>query len=164
MADQVHAAATGHLPFFITAPGATDTLYNVMVVVVLVIIFLLGSFYFQLHALPERMAHRTSKTQMQLVAVLALIALFTHQHIFWIGALLLALVQFPDFRTPVVSIADSLAHMAERIDGAAPPRTVVASPDEGAPAASSPTVAIASPRDADARPSSNAHLLGEPNA
>ncbi|MBL8583797.1 MAG: hypothetical protein JNL61_16430 [Rhizobiaceae bacterium] len=88
-----------------------------MVVVVVVIVLLLGAFYFHLHALPERMAHRANRTQMEIVAVLALIALFTHQNIFWIMALLLAFIQFPVFRTPVVSIAESLQRMAARNEG-----------------------------------------------
>ena len=48
------------------------------------------------------------------MAVLGLLALFTHNHIFWIAALLLAMVQFPDFSTPIYSIADSLSRMAGR--------------------------------------------------
>lgn len=114
--EAINPAAIDPLPFFITPPGGTDVMFNVMAVVVLLIIMLLGSLYFQLHALPERMAHSANKTQMQLVAVLALIALFTHQHIYWIAALLLALIQFPDFRTPVVSIAESLERIAGRYD------------------------------------------------
>jgi hypothetical protein len=135
MSDQIHPAVTSHLPFFITAPGQTDTLFNVMVVIVLLVIVLLGGFYFHLHALPERMAHRTNHTQMQLVAVLALIALFTHQHIYWIGALILAFVKFPDFRTPAVSIADSLERIANRVDGRKAEPPDVASPEGPALAA-----------------------------
>jgi len=136
MTDQIHPAATSHLPFFITPPGGTDTLLNVMVVVVVVIVLLLGAFYFHLHALPERMAHRTNRTQMEIVAVLALIALFTHQNIFWIMALLLAFIQFPDFRTPVVSIAESLQRIAAR-DGLA-----TAERPDVAPVSESETTAV----------------------
>ena len=46
------------------------------------------------------------------VAVLSLLALFTHQHLFWIAALLIALVQFPDFSTPMNSAAASLEKLA----------------------------------------------------
>jgi hypothetical protein len=49
---------------------------------------------------------------MQLVAVLCLLALFTHNHVFWITALLLAMVHLPDFTTPINSIAQSLEEMA----------------------------------------------------
>jgi hypothetical protein len=39
---------------------------------------------------------------------LALLALFTHNNVFWVAALLLAVVRWPDFSTPLNSIADSL--------------------------------------------------------
>jgi len=51
------------------------------------------------------------------VAVLGLLALFTHIHLFWIAALLLAMIDLPDFGTPLRSIAES----AERIADAADP-------------------------------------------
>ena len=114
MADSIHPAAIEHLPGFITAPGETDVLFNVIVVFLLVLVLVIGNLYFQLHAVPERMAHRTSKVQMQFVAVLALLALFTHNHVFWIAALLLALVELPDFSTPMNSIALSLEKLSRR--------------------------------------------------
>lgn len=112
MAAALHPAATDHLPIFITPPGETDVLLVVMIVFLILMIFLIGLLYLRLHALPEHLAHGASKTQLQLVGVLALIALFTHNHLFWIAALLLALVQFPDFASPMNSIADSLRQMA----------------------------------------------------
>ncbi|WP_034856190.1 hypothetical protein [Sinorhizobium sojae] len=114
MPESLHPAAVEHVPAFITAPGETDVLMNVMVVFVLLIIFLAGVLYLRLHALPEHIAHGASKVQLQLVAVLSLIALFTHNHLFWIAALLLALIEFPDFSTPVNSMADSLRRIADR--------------------------------------------------
>ncbi|MDQ6436566.1 hypothetical protein RB623_21150 [Mesorhizobium sp. LHD-90] len=116
MDKQINPLATQHLPPFVTAPGETDILFNVMVVILVVMILLLGAFYFRLHALPERMAHRANRTQIEIIGVLALISLFTHNHLFWIAGLLLAMVQFPDFRTPMVSIADSLNRIAGRYD------------------------------------------------
>ena len=116
MAESLHPAAVDHLPVFITAPGETDILFNVMLVFVLLLIFLIGVLYLRLHALPEHMAHGASKVQLQFVAVLSLIALFTHNHLFWIAALLLALIEFPDFSTPMGSMADSLRKLAERDD------------------------------------------------
>ena len=113
----LHQAATGHLPFFITAPGEGDGLFNAMIVFLIVVVFAVGLFYLRLHALPEQMAHGTSKVQMQIVGVLALLALFTHNHIFWIGALLIALVEFPNFSAPLASMAHSL----EKLAGSAPP-------------------------------------------
>jgi hypothetical protein len=114
MADTIHPAAIEHLPPFITAPGQTDYLFNGVVIFLLVLVLVIGNLYFQLHAVPERMAHRTSKVQMEIVAVLALISLFTHNHLFWIAGLLLAFVHIPDFSTPLYSIADSLAKLSGR--------------------------------------------------
>jgi hypothetical protein len=123
MATTIHPEATHHLPFFITPPDQTDPLMNVMIVALAVIVFLIGILYLRLHALPEHMAHRTQKVQYEIVAVLALIALFTHNHIYWILGLLLALVQLPDFSTPLTRMADSLAKMAggKRLARAAEP-------------------------------------------
>ena len=109
---ELHPVAMHHLPPFVTAPGETDVLFLTMAVVVLVMVVGLGVFYFKLHALPEQMAHRGQKVQFQIVAVLGLIALFTHNHAFWIAGLLLALVPFPDFATPLSSIARSLERIA----------------------------------------------------
>ena len=101
-----------HLPSYITPPGETDVLFIVVVVATVIAVLVLGSLYFRLHALPEHMAHRSSRTQYQLVAILALIALFTHNSLFWIAALLLAAVQLPDFMTPLRTIAESAERMA----------------------------------------------------
>jgi hypothetical protein len=119
----LNPAVTGHLPFFITAPGQTDGLFNAMIVFLVVVVFAVGLIYLRLHALPEHLAHGASKVQLQLVGVLALLALFTHNHIFWIAALLLALVQFPNFSAPLASMAQSLEKMA----GRAPPEWALAS-------------------------------------
>jgi hypothetical protein len=118
----VTSAATGHLPFFITAPGQSDGLFNATIVFLIVAVFTVGLIYLRLHALPEHLAHGTSKVQLQLVGVLALLALFTHNHIFWIAALLLALVQFPNFSAPLASMAQSL----EKLAGSASPAETLA--------------------------------------
>jgi len=59
--------------------------------------------------------------QFEIVAVLALIALFTHNHAFWIAGLLLALIPLPDFTTPLSSIAGSLERIAASAASAAAP-------------------------------------------
>jgi len=104
--------APHHLPSFITGPSDTDVLFVLVVVIVIVAVLLVGTSYLWLHSLPERLAHGAQKTQFQMVAVLALIALFTHNNIFWIAALLLAIVKIPDFISPVKSIAESLGTLA----------------------------------------------------
>jgi len=114
MEQTVHPATIDYLPGFITEPGQTDYLFVGVVVFLVLMILIVGNLYFQLHAVPERMAHRTSKVQMEVVAVLALISLFTHNHLFWIAGLLLAFVHIPDFSTPLYSIAQSLGKLSGR--------------------------------------------------
>ena len=113
--------APHHLPPFVTAPGQSDWLMTVMAVFLIAAVISVGLVYLKLHALPEHMAHRTNKVQLQFVAVLALLALFTHNHVFWIAALLLALVELPNFSTPMNSIALSLEKLSGRDRSAAPP-------------------------------------------
>jgi hypothetical protein len=108
-AEAEDAEAPHHLPWFVTAPGSTDYLFVAMAALLIAAIIAIGNLFFKLHALPERWAHRANPIQLELVAVLSLIALFTHQHVFWVAALLLAIVRFPDFATPLQSMADSLA-------------------------------------------------------
>jgi NADH:ubiquinone oxidoreductase subunit 5 (subunit L)/multisubunit Na+/H+ antiporter MnhA subunit len=117
----MNPAAPHYLPSFITGPGQSDWLMTVMAVFLIVTVVSVGLLYLKLHALPEHMAHRTSKVQLQFVAVLALLALFTHNAVFWIAALLLALVELPDFSTPMNSIALSLEKLSRRDRSSEPP-------------------------------------------
>jgi hypothetical protein len=116
MVESLQAAAENHLPVFITASGETDVLFILMAVFVLVALIALGVIYLKLHALPEQVAHRGQKVQFELVAVLALLALFTHNHIFWIAGLLLALTPLPDVKTPVSAIVGSLDRIADNTE------------------------------------------------
>lgn len=105
-------AREGHrLPWFITTPGSTDYLLVAMAGLLIAVIIAIGNLFFKLHALPERWAHKANPIQLELVAVLSLLALFTHQHVFWVAALLLAMIRFPDFASPLQSMADSLASL-----------------------------------------------------
>ena len=115
MADAVHPLAADHLPPFIAAPGETDVLMVGLIGFLIAALLVIGNLYLRLHALPERLAHRHNKIQFELVAVLALLALFTHNNLFWVAALLLALVRIPDFWTPLASIARSQEAIAERL-------------------------------------------------
>jgi len=112
LSESLHPAAPHHLPSFITAPGETDVLMVVVGIILLASILFVGNIYLQIHSLPERMAHKSQKLQFEIVAVLCLLALFTHNHLFWVIALLLALVDLPDFSTPLRSIAGSVQKMA----------------------------------------------------
>jgi hypothetical protein len=108
----LHPVATHHLPPFITAPGNTDVLMVITAVFLLVAVVAFGILFLRLHSLPERMAHKSHKIQFEIVAVLCLIALFTHLHIFWVAALLLALIDIPDWGGSLGRIAGSVEKMA----------------------------------------------------
>src|ERR687898_3324730 len=105
MTASLNPAAPHHLPAFITAPGDTDVLMVVMAVFLVVAVLAVGTLFLRLHTLPERMAHRTHKLQFEIVAVLGLLALFTHMDIFWVIGLLLAIIDLPDFGGPLNRIA-----------------------------------------------------------
>lgn len=143
MAQTPHQGAIHHLPPFVTAPGEGDGLFVFTAIFLLLAVVGIGVFYFKLHALPEQLAHRGQKAQFQLVSVLALIALFTHNHAFWIAGLLIAVVPLPDFKTPMTSIATSLGRIAE---AAAPagqrphisPESAAATPTQVTPAGGEP--------------------------
>jgi hypothetical protein len=59
------------------------------------------------------MAHKSQKIQFEIVAVLGLLALFTHIHAFWIAGLLLALIDVPDFGSFLGRIAGSVEKIAD---------------------------------------------------
>ena len=134
MSGQLHSAAPHHLPAFITAPGETDVLLVVTAIILIVILLIFGNLFLKLHTLPERLAHKGHKLQFEIVAVLGLLALFTHIHAFWVAGLLLALVDLPDFGTPLGRMASSLERIADR--AAADPATATVKPrlasDQGA--------------------------------
>jgi hypothetical protein len=112
MPEQLNPAATQHLPAFITAPGETDVLMVVMAVILALSVFGFGIFFLRLHTLPERLAHKGQKIQFEIVAILGLLALFTHMHIFWVAGLLLAFIDIPDFGGFLGRIAGSVERMA----------------------------------------------------
>lgn len=114
MVPSLHPAAPAHLPVFITAPGETDVLMAVMTVAMALAVLALGLIFLRIHTLPERIAHKSQKLQFEIVAVLGLIALFTHMHIFWVAGLLLALIDLPDFGGRLDRIAGSLETMATK--------------------------------------------------
>jgi hypothetical protein len=109
----IHPAAPHHLPGFITAPGETDVLMVAMGVLLIAAVLAVGNIFLRLHTLPERMAHKSQKLQFEIVAVLGLLALFTHIHLFWVIGLLLAMIDLPDFSTPLRQIAGSVGKIAD---------------------------------------------------
>jgi hypothetical protein len=126
MTELLHPVATEHLPAFVTAPGETDVLMVVMSIILVVAILLFGSVFFRLHTMPERMAHRSQKLQFEIVAVLGLLALFTHIHLFWVAGLLLAMIDIPDFGGSLSRIAGS----TEKIAGFKPGEGAVELPSQ----------------------------------
>jgi hypothetical protein len=110
--ESLHPAAPHHLPGFITAPGDTDTLMVVVGIILIAAVLGVGNFYLHLHTMPERMAHKSQKLQFEIVAVLGLLALFTHNHLFWVIGLFLAMIDLPDFGTPLRRIAGSVEKIA----------------------------------------------------
>jgi hypothetical protein len=112
MSASVHPAATPHLPGFIAGPGETDVLMVVMAAILGLAVLGFGILFLRLHTLPERIAHRTHKLQFEIVAVLGLLALFTHIHWFWVAGLLLALIDIPDIGGSLNRIAGGVESMA----------------------------------------------------
>jgi hypothetical protein len=74
------------------------------------------------------MAHKSQKLQFEIVAVLGLISLFAQMHVFWIAGLLLALIDVPDFGTPLRSIADSVEKIADATPGEDEPKGIGSAP------------------------------------
>jgi hypothetical protein len=132
--ESLHPIAPHDLPGFITAPGHTDVLMVVVGVVLIGAVLAVGNLYLHLHTLPERMAHRSQKLQFEIVAVLGLLALFTHNHLFWVIGLLLAMVDLPDFGTPLRRIAGSV----EKIAGAPSDNQAAEQARAGPPHAAAP--------------------------
>lgn len=102
------------LPWFLAEPGRTDVLLVAAAVFLVLFAFLVGVLMLRLHHLPEHIAHKEQKVQYQLVAVLGLLAMFTHENLFWIAGLLLAMIDLPDFSGPLGRIARSVDRIARR--------------------------------------------------
>jgi hypothetical protein len=105
-----HLAASHHLPWFLTGPGESDILMVITTIILIAVVFGLGVIFFRLHSLPERLGHK--KLQFEIVAVLGLLSLFTHVHAFWVAGLLLALIDLPDFQTPLKRIAGAVEKLS----------------------------------------------------
>jgi hypothetical protein len=109
---QIHPIGPHHLPGFIVGPGETDYLMIGVGIFLILAVLGVGNLYLHLHSLPERLAHKSKKLQLEIVAVLCLLSLFTHNHLYWVIGLFLALVDLPDFITPLRRIAGSVDRLA----------------------------------------------------
>jgi hypothetical protein len=110
---------TEHVPGYL-AGATSDPLMIAMAIILVIVVLIAGVMYFKLHAVPEHIAHGKNHTQVQLIAILTILALFTHNNIFWVAALVLAVVEFPDFLSPLKSIAKSLETIAKAAEKTAP--------------------------------------------
>ncbi|MGF9762362.1 hypothetical protein AAII07_45035 [Microvirga sp. 0TCS3.31] len=126
MTASLNPAAPHHLPAFIAGPDGTDVFMTVMAVVLVLAVLGIGLLFLRIHTLPERIAHKGHKLQFEIVAVLGLLALFTHIHLFWVIGLLLALIDIPDFGGALGRMAGSL----EKIAGIPPGKGADDVPDE----------------------------------
>ncbi len=142
-AATLHPLAPHHLPSFISDGTGGDPMMTNVAIFVAVMVFIITTFFLHLHSLPEKLAHKVGANQLQMVGVLALIALFTHNNLYWVAALLLALVQIPDYETPLQRIADAL----DRLKAAPQP---TAEPVAEAPAAEIEAPAPASTKEGEA--------------
>lgn len=103
---------TEHVPSYLA--GANGDPLMIGIAITLVVLALIGGvLYFKLHAVPEHIAHGKNHTQIQLISVLTILALFTHNNVFWYAALIVAVVRLPDFLSPLKSIARSLAILSK---------------------------------------------------
>lgn len=131
---QQHPLASHNMPWFTPGADGSDPLFTFAALTVVAVVALLGVFFFTLHSLPERLGHK--KLQFEIVAVLGLLSLFTHVHAFWVAGLLLALIDLPDFVTPLKRMAsaqEKLAGIEEpaQVPAAVPALdTIHASPDQ----------------------------------
>jgi hypothetical protein len=95
------------------------------------------------------MAHGSHRLQLEIVAVLCLLALLTHIHAFWVAALLLALIDIPDFGAWLGRIAGAVERIAglKPGEGAAPvgSRETVGDAKPAAPVAAPPPAAKSRP-------------------
>jgi hypothetical protein len=129
---QIHLMGPHHLPFYLAPGSGTDVLMVVMGIFLVAALIWVGTLYLRLHSLPERMAHKSEKLQFEIVAILGLLALFTHIHLFWVAGLLLAMIDIPDFGTPLRSIAGSVEKIADTM------------PDTGGGTGQEPSLALGS--------------------
>ena len=132
MSASPNPIATTHMPFFITPPGETDVLFNITLWFVVACIILTGVVFLTIHSLPERMAHKSKKVLLDLIALLCLLALLTHNHFFWFVAIVLAFIDIPDFLTPVNRIANSMESIAGQEAGEKPADVSTPVPPEAA--------------------------------
>jgi len=145
MSAALNPAAPHHLPAFLAEPDGSDILMVVMAIFLLIAVLAVGLLFLRLHTLPERIAHKGHKLQFEFVAVLGLLALFTHMHVFWVAGLLLALIDIPDFGWPMRRIAGSLEKIADIPPGKGADLELAEQPTAHAPVSEAPIPKVSEP-------------------
>lgn len=102
------------LPWFVAGPGQTDALMVIMGIFLIAFVLLFGVLFLRLHHLPEHIAQKQQKVQYEIVAVLGLLAMFTHENILWVAGLLLAMIDLPNFTELFTRIAQSVEQIARK--------------------------------------------------
>jgi len=146
MAASAHPAASDHLPWFLPGADQSDPLMTAAAVILLISVVAFGVLFLTLHTLPERMAHKSHKLQFEIVAVLGLLALFTHIHVFWVAGLLLALIDLPDFSGWFGRIAGSVEKIAQNTSRPGPNGETVAGIELGGQTELSPDAVVSKHR------------------
>lgn len=110
--DKIPMLMPEHIPGYVTAADGSDFLMTVMVFFLIIVILGIGVGYLTLHAIPERLAHHANHSQLQIISILAVLALFTHNSLFWVAALVLATFKVPDYFGTLRSMARSLRRIS----------------------------------------------------
>jgi hypothetical protein len=106
------AAMGDDVPFFISKPSETDTLFVIVAIALALIVLALGTISLTIRSWPDQLAAGAAKWQLQLVAILGLLSLVTFNNLIWLAALVLAVVRFPDLLTPLQDLTRSLQENA----------------------------------------------------
>jgi hypothetical protein len=112
----MHPMAPAQLPSFVPGMDGSDGMLFNTGVFLIIAISCIGILIFMIHAIPEKVAHRSRKAQMEIVSVLCLLSLLSHNHIFWVIGLFLAFVDFPKLGEPFSRIAVALERIGDRRD------------------------------------------------
>src|SRR5262245_23172024 len=107
MTETLHGASSPHLPWFITQPGQIDTLLLFTVIFLVLFTIALGVLMFRLLYLPSQMVPQEQKAKYEVVATLCLLAMFAPGNFLWIAAVLVAMIDIPDFTPLLQRIADA---------------------------------------------------------
>jgi hypothetical protein len=116
MVETRNAAFTGHLPWFMTEPGQSDTLLVLTGIFCVWFIATMGVLILRLFYMPIETVPQEQKAKYEVVAALCLIAMFTPGNYLWIAALLVALIDIPDFTPLFQRMADAARRIARSRD------------------------------------------------